>query len=285
MPVASGTPRSRRSPAIARPRRAKSTMPVAGECKAGHAAAWGSISSSSAPPEPAQPRAHRSRARGAPAHPAPPSSDGRREPRSACRSARVRCRAPRSTRTCARARPRTAAPSATPARSRCRRARRRCCGSVWCAPISRLGLEHRDRQPGPPRRQLARHGQPDYAAAHDREVALAGRHGHGQPACLYGTPLASSSRSASTISRTSSSKLVRGSHPSFVARPSRGRPPAAPPRRGAGSAGRSRTWSSGSRPTWSNATSHQLAHAVGLAGGDHEVLGLVGWSISHMAST
>ena len=36
-----------------------------------------------------------------------------------------------------------------------------------------------------------------------------------QPACFWGTPLASSSRSESTISRTISSKLVRGSQPSF----------------------------------------------------------------------
>jgi hypothetical protein len=36
-----------------------------------------------------------------------------------------------------------------------------------------------------------------------------------QPACFCGTPRSSSSRSASTISRTSSSKLVRGSQPSI----------------------------------------------------------------------
>ena len=42
-----------------------------------------------------------------------------------------------------------------------------------------LGFDHGGTQPGPPRRELARHRQPDYAAAHDRKVALAGSRGHG----------------------------------------------------------------------------------------------------------
>ena len=73
------------------------------------------------------------------------------------------------------------------------------------------------RRRAPPTRGRAAAGAPPRRRSCRRRPSP-GRASH-QPACFWGTPLASSSRSASTISRTSSSKLVRGSQPSLLARP------------------------------------------------------------------
>ena len=117
-------------------------------------------------------------------------------------------------------------------------------------------------------------------APHDRGADRAGAAGHEdarghQPDCCRGTPLASSSRSASTISRTSSSKLVARLPAELARAPWRSRRSGGPPRPGACTAGSMRTCSAGSRPTCSKAMSTQLAHAVRLAGRDHVVVRLV----------
>ena len=95
-----------------------------------------------------------------------------------------------------------------------------------------------------------------------------------QPACFWGTPLASSSRSESTISLTISSKLVRGSQPSF----SRALRRVADQVLDLGRAQEARVDAHvllGVEPDVREGDVDELAHRVRLAGGDHVVVGLV----------
>ena len=126
---------------------------------------------------------------------------------------------------------------------------------------------------GTARCQLAGHREPQDAATDDGDVASPGASGT-QPACCCGTPRSSSSRSESTISWTISSKLVRGSQPSFS------RALDESPTRCSTSAGRRKRGSMphvrlGVEADVPERQLHELADAVRLAGGDHEVVRLV----------
>ena len=208
-PVQDAPPASRRQRRAATA--AKSTTPVSGEWSAGHPAACGSISRSSSAP--------RRRSPGTPlARPRRSSSSSAGElalvarRRSACRSAQRRSPCSSQNRTA------RGALDAEPGLERARRVVD--AGVDDAAVVARLVAAIRSsrsstaiREPRVARSQLPGDRQPEDPGADDGDVDLGRRLPH--PACFCGTPLASSSRSASTISRTSSSKLVRGSQPSF----------------------------------------------------------------------